>query len=102
MRMSSAYAASKAYMSFYMEGLRHHAFKRKTHVTITDIRPGFVLTPLTEENRNKLFWIASPERAAKQIRNAIERKAGIAYITKRYYLIYWLLKLLPKWLYYRL
>ena len=101
MRISSAYAASKAYMSTYMDGLRHHATKRKTHVTVTDIRPGFVLTPLTKENK-KMFWVATPEKAAVQIRKAIERKADVAYITKRYFLIYWLLKLLPKWIYYRI
>ena len=101
MRISSAYAASKAYMSIYFEGLKHHARKYKTGVTITEIRPGFVDTPLTEGKSN-LFWVAKPEKAARQIRNAIERKANIAYVTKRFFLVYWLLKLLPNWLFHKL
>lgn len=101
MRFSSAYSASKSYMSNYMEGLRHHSKKRKTGVVITDIRPGFVLTPMTE-SKKKLFWVASPDKAARQIRKAIERKANVAYISKRYFLVYWAVRFLPEWIYCRI
>jgi len=45
------------------------------------------------------FWVAPPKKAAKQILNAIRKKRKIAYITKRWSLIAWILKLLPKIIY---
>jgi short-subunit dehydrogenase len=97
---SSSYApeyhASKAFMSSYLEGLRFRSAKFFPKIAITDIRPGYVDTPLTQGQKG-MFWVASSEKAAAQIANAIERKAGVAYITKRYWLIAWLLRLLPNW-----
>ncbi len=49
-----------------------------------------------------LFWVASPEKAARQIYNAIRRKRDHAYITKRWRLIGWLLKTMPASIYNRL
>jgi short-subunit dehydrogenase len=91
------YHASKAFISSYMEGLRLRSAKYKHHITITDIRPGFVDTPMTKQNKG-MFWVATPEKAAKQIADAIESKKKVAYITKRYYLLAILVKLLPEWL----
>jgi short-subunit dehydrogenase len=93
---SPEYHASKAFMSSYMEGLRFRSAKSFGHIAITDIRPGYVDTPLTKGQKG-MFWVASSEKAATQIANAIERKTGVAYITKRYWLIAWLLRLLPDW-----
>ncbi len=90
------YHASKAFMSSYLEGLRFRSAKSFKHISITDIRPGYVDTPLTKGQKG-MFWVASSEKAATQIANAIERKAAVAYITKRYWLVAWLLRLLPDW-----
>ena len=93
-RKTTAYSGSKAYISNYMQGLRNLSKQKKLNIAVTDIRPGFVLTPMTEKNRG-MFWIATPERAALQIRKAIERKASVVYVTKRWRLIAILLKLMP-------
>jgi len=50
-------------------------------------------------NKKELFWVAPPAKAAKQILAAIEAKKHHAYITKRWRLITWLLKLIPSRLY---
>jgi len=42
-----------------------------------------------------LFWVASTQVAAKQIYNAIEKKKSHAYITRRWRLMAWLMKLTP-------
>jgi hypothetical protein len=47
----------------------------------------------------KLFWAASPEKAAGQIYTAIRRKRKIAYISKRWGLFALLLKIAPMWIY---
>ena len=92
------YHATKAFVSSYMEGLRLRSIKNKHHITITDIRPGFVDTPMTKQNKG-MFWVATPEKASKQIYEAIEAKKNIAYITKRYFLLAILMKILPQWIY---
>lgn len=66
-------------------------------VFVTDIRPGFVDTPMTKQNKG-MFWVATPEKAAKQIAVAIAARKKVAYITKRYQIIAFLLKILPEWL----
>lgn len=95
-----AYNASKAYVSNYLDGLRLKAAKAHLPITVTEIRPGFVATVMAQGEG--LFWVASVERAADQIYHAIQHKRSRAYVTKRWRLIGWLLKILPDALYQRL
>ena len=48
---------------------------------------------------DNLFWVASKEKAAKQIYRSIEKKRDVVYITKRWRLIAWALKFVPYWIY---
>jgi short-subunit dehydrogenase len=64
---------------------------------VTDIRPGFVDTPMTKQNKG-MFWVATPKKAAQQIVVAIAARKKVVYVTKRYQLIALLLNLLPEWL----
>jgi len=95
-----AYNASKAFVSNYLEGLRKKAVKLKLCIAVTDIQPGFVDTAMAQGE--VMFWVAPAEKAARQILCAIEKKKSHAYVTKRWRLIAWLLKLIPGWLYCRL
>jgi len=95
-----AYNASKAFESIYMDGLRHKIAKLHLPITITDIQPGFVDTAMAQGEG--LFWVASPDEAAKQIYQAIKRKKKHAYITKRWRLIAWFFKFAPDRIYHRL
>jgi short-subunit dehydrogenase len=88
-----AYSASKAYQINYLEGLQMKAAKSSLPIFITDIRPGFVNTNMAKSQ--KLFWMATPEKAAIQIFIAIQKKRKVAYITKRWVLIAILFKYLP-------
>lgn len=97
---SPAYSASKAYMSNYAEGLQIKAARMKKDIVVTDIRPGFIDTKMS--GGNKRFWMASPQKAARQIITSIDRKKRIAYITRRWWIIAQVLKLLPYSLYRRL
>ena len=99
-REAPAYNASKAFMSNYLEGLRMRASKAGLPIVVTDIMPGFVDTAMAQGEG--LFWVAPPEKAARQIYEAIERKAKHAYVTKRWRFIAWLLRVLPDFLYARL
>ena len=60
---------------------------------ITDIRPGYVDTAMALGDG--IFWLAPLEKASKQIYRAIKRKKRVAYISKRWIFIAWILKIVP-------
>jgi short-subunit dehydrogenase len=92
-----AYNASKAFESNYLDGLRNKIAKLGVPITITDLQPGFVDTAMAQGEG--LFWVASPEQAARQIHHAIRRKKKHAYVTKRWRLIAWFLRFAPDSIY---
>jgi short-subunit dehydrogenase len=99
-RESPAYNASKAFESNYLEGLRQKVRKLGLPIAITDIKPGFVKTAMAKGDG--IFWAADADRAANQIYDAIKRRKPGAYITRRWRLVAWLIKLLPAFIYERL
>lgn len=99
-RFNPAYSASKAFQMNYCEGLRAKAAKLKIPVYVTDIRPGYVDTAMAKAP-NK-FWVAPPQKAAKQIYSALKSKKKIAYITRRWIIVAYIMKLLPKWIFDRI
>jgi short-subunit dehydrogenase len=99
-RMAPAYNASKAYQINYLEGLRQKATKTKKPIYVTDIRPGFVDTDMAKGEGQ--FWVTTKEKAARQIFGIIKRKKGIGYVTKRWWIIAKLLRLIPNEIYKRM
>jgi len=115
--VAPAYNASKAFISNYLEGLNKKAARQRVAITVTDIRPGFVDTQMLKtyaddlDNKaaeekglakgNSPFWVASPQKAAGQIYEAIQRKKKRAYVTRRWIIAAWLLRVMPDWIYNR-
>jgi short-subunit dehydrogenase len=99
-RESPAYNASKAFESNYLEGLRQKVRRLGLPITITDIKPGFVKTAMAKGDG--IFWAADADKAAKQIYDAIKRRKSSTYITRRWRLVAWLIKLIPGFIYERL
>ncbi len=99
-REAPVYNASKAFVSNYLQGLRQFVVKHKHPITITNIQSGLVNTAMAKGEG--LFWLQPAEKAARQIFSAIRKKRNRAYITRRWRLIAWLLKILPDWIYNRL
>ena len=99
-RIAPAYNASKAFQINYLEGLRQKAKKLNEQVFVTDIRPGFVDTDMAKGEGQ--FWVASVDKATRQIFDAIKQKKKIVYITKRWRLIAIILKRIPRQLYDRM
>ena len=96
-RSAPVYFASKAYQKAYLESLylKTKTIKSKK-VFITDIRPGFVDTPMALGEH--VFWLVPVEKSAKQIYTAIKKKKRVAYVSKRWVLVAWVLKIAPAWL----
>ncbi len=94
LRQATAYCASKSFMKTYMQSLRHDIAAKHRSITITEIRPGYVRTPMTKENE-KIFWSISVEKAAEKIYKAIGKKKKIAYLSLKWMLVGYLLILIP-------
>jgi len=100
LRHAPAYNATKAYQVSYLEGLRQKSQYLRLPITVTDIRPGFVDTPNAKgEGR---FWQASVKKASSQIYSAVISRRKVAYITKRWWLIAMILKIVPRFIYERI
>lgn len=92
--LRAAYSASKSFDATYLEALRLKADKLGVDVQVTDVKPGFVDTEMTA-GREGMFWVATPEEAARQIFRAIRKKKRHVYVTRRWRLMGWLMKTLP-------
>lgn len=99
--LSATYNASKAYVSNYLRGYRQRANHSKANITITDLQPGFVKSEMTDGKKG-MFWVAKTNKAAHQMANAIEKRINHAYITKRWRLVAWAIKLSPNWIWNRI
>jgi short-subunit dehydrogenase len=97
----AAYAASKAFQSVYLDGLRELARESGLPIVVTEVQPGGVDTAMLKPDRPlpvliRRLFVASPAKAASQILRAVHRQKKHAYITRRYGLVALLLKLLPR------
>ncbi len=76
-----AYNASKAFEAIYLDGLRLRL--EREGIFVTTILPGFVETPMTEDQPRR-FWSADPAVAARQIQKALEKKKRYVFVTRRW------------------
>lgn len=95
-----AYNASKAFVSNYMQGLQQKAAKMGMPVKITDIKPGLVDTAMAKGEG--LFWVQPPRKVAEQIWTIIKSGSSTGYVTRRWRLVAWAIKIMPDFLYNRI
>ena len=72
---SAAYSASKAALSTFLESLRVELVPRG--IDVSDIRPGFVDTPLTQKNGFRMPFLMTADDAAQRIVRGLERRRRI-------------------------
>lgn len=72
---SAMYSASKSYLSVLLEGMRIDL--EGTGVSVTDIQPGFVKTPMTDKNKFDMPFLMDAPQAAVGIANAIAKKQAV-------------------------
>lgn len=70
-------------------------------IRFTDIRPGFVATPLLNDAHHYPM-LMSVDRVADRIVRALERRRRRIVIDRRYAALVFLWRLLPEWLWERL
>lgn len=96
-----AYSASKRFTSHYLECLcQLKSIRKLHHIHLTDIRPGFVRTPLIENSRFPMQLDARD--VAADIVRAIEQHKAVVTINWLYRLLVCCWQLIPRWLWIRM
>lgn len=95
-----AYSATKKYQSTYLTALAQQSRIRHCPIRITDIRPGFVRTPLIADSHYPLQM--DVDYAARKIYQAIKHQRRIAVIDWRYSLLVACWRLIPRYLWERI
>lgn len=92
-RGNSAYMASKAALSTFLESLRYRL--HGTGVRVVTVKPGYVATPMTADAKLPKPLTISAEQAARQIAVACERGTAVAYVPGYWRAIMWVIRALP-------
>lgn len=95
-----AYSATKRFQSHYLECLTQLAQMRHLPISVTDIRPGFVATPLIAGSKFPMQLRA--DRVARNIVKAIGQGRSVKVVDWRYAVLTFVWRLLPRWLWVRL
>ena len=93
------YGAAKGGLQRFLEGLRHRL--HAAGVAVIDIRPGFVSTKMTETLPQKGPLWATPDRVARDIVKAVDRRKPVAYTPWFWRLILGVVVALPRPLFHR-
>lgn len=90
---NSAYMASKAGLSAYLESLRYRLARRG--VRVVTIKPGFVATAMISGKKPPRPLVISAEQAAKRIAEVSERGPEVVYVPARWRAIMTIVRALP-------
>ena len=96
-----SYSASKRFQNTYLDALSQQARMRRLKIRFTDIRPGFVATALLND-RQHYPMLMRPERVAVRIFRALVRRERSVIIDRRYALLVFFWRLIPRILWERL
>lgn len=95
-----SYSATKAFQNTYIQALEQQARTRRLDIAFTDIRPGFVATPLLGDGKDYPM-LMDVTTVARHIVRAIDRRSHVCIIDWRYKLLVALWRLVPAWLWRR-
>jgi NAD(P)-dependent dehydrogenase (short-subunit alcohol dehydrogenase family) len=98
-RSNYVYGAAKAGLSAFAEGLAHRLYG--TNLYVLNVKPGFVVTPMTAHlRRGGPLW-ASPDRVAACIEQAVRRRQVVTYTPPIWWPIMTVIRLLPRPIFFR-
>ena len=96
-----SYSATKAMQNVYLQALEQQARARRLKIRFTDIRPGFVDTALLSGDFHYPMMLR-PEKVARDIVRAINRKRHIRVIDWKYRLLTAVWRRIPRFVWRRL
>ena len=97
----ASYSASKCFDQCYLRALEQLCTLKKLNIKITDIRPGWVETPLLKEGQSYPLLMKAPYVAERMLR-AMRRKRRVAVVDWRWNIIVGLWRLVPNRLWVKL
>jgi len=96
-----AYCASKSALTTYAESL--YFDMKRSNVRVSVIHPGFIKTPMTDQNNFPMPMIKSPEFAANEIFKGLTKSNAFEiHFPKSFTFIMKILKVMPNWLYFKI
>ena len=96
---AGAYCASKSALSSFAESL--YFDMKRFNVRVSVVHPGFIKTPMTDQNDFSMPMIKSPEFAANEIfKGVTQSNAFEIHFPKQFTFIMKILKIMPNWLYF--
>ncbi len=98
--VAPSYSATKRFQNTYIDALAQLCRLEKLNIHFTDIRPGFVATPLLKDDKYPMMMETKP--VARQIIRAIEKRKRRKIIDWRYRILVFFWQALPEWLWERL
>ena len=96
-----AYSATKRMQNTYIDALAQLAHMEKLNIRFTDIRPGFVATPLLAGDGHYPMLMQVGKVAAR-IMKVLKRQRRRVVIDRRYAVMVFFWKMIPEWLWERL
>ena len=98
---AGAYCASKSALTSFTESLRFEMMRKNVRVSL--VSPGFIKTPMTDQNDFPMPMIKSPEFAAEQIYIGLTKKTGFEiHFPKAFTFFLKFLRILPNSIYFKL
>ena len=98
---AGAYCASKSALTSFTESLRFEMIRKNVRVSL--VSPGFIKTPMTDQNDFPMPMIKSPEFAAEQIYLGLIKKKGFEiHFPKVFTFFLKFLRILPNSIYFKL
>ncbi|MEE0979232.1 MAG: SDR family NAD(P)-dependent oxidoreductase [Muribaculaceae bacterium] len=99
--VAASYSASKKFQNCYLDALDQLSRVKGYGICFTDIRPGFIRTPLLDPDTD-YPGIMTVEEVVPQIIRAIQHRDRVKYIDFRWHLLVKGWQLIPQWLWRRL
>lgn len=96
-----AYSATKRMQYTYIDALAQLAHMEKVNICFTDIRPGFVATPLLDKDGHYPM-LMNVDKVAARIMRVLKKRRRRVVINRRYAVMVFLWKLIPEWLWERM
>jgi hypothetical protein len=94
------YGTAKGALSIYLQGLRNRL--ASSGVTVLDVKPGFVKTPMTDHLENSGVLWASPNTIAAEIVAGVRKKSDVIYTPGYWRLIMFVIRAIPEKIFKRL
>ncbi len=99
-RANFVYGAAKGGLDRFVEGLQHAHARTPLHLVL--VKPGFVDTPMTaHQKKDGPLW-ATPERIAREMERAVERRRFVVRTPWFWMPIMLVIRNLPRFLFHRL